>query len=1343
MRKALSTTLCAALAVSLLWAPAAAQAAPSPGTAPAPGAATPAPDRGQAKRPRHPDRVADPDRTLPGGWRASADLAVTTSGDETGFHVLVAPEKDAYTWRTVATLTEPGWLTDQWIGQFCVTGSGKRAVVVYAPRQFANKEDLYDRGGYTAIVDLASGKITKLGFGATLAYYNPGCGIGETVAVSRLEPAADATRTRVALVNAASGRVAAQFTAPGQVTSPIPVTGGVLASRGASLVRYDGKGTERLAARTRGTPFRLHPDAAGGVAFQTADSRDVRFHRFAADRVTDVGSAPVGTVKLRPGAGGRVFLAGPGATGRFPANLPGRWKRFDTSPSSQMSTTGALAIARASTGTEAAASDVAVPEVDNLADPVDLTAVTAGGRTVQFTVSPESDAGQRSAPLPQGGAPAGTPSARSGAAGRAATSSYDYSNVPYEPDRVCGVSRNDPQLQTYQPNYAQVEWAVDLAVRNMLPARAANWSNNGLPGYSPQTLYPSQPLATPISGDNQVPAQVLLGILAQESNLWQASWHAVDGTAGNPLTSAGYYGLDGANPDPLRIDWSKHDCGYGVGQVTTGMLLSDRGTSVDGVLITDLHQKAVSTDYAANIAASLRLLQSKWNQTYHAGIRANNGSPRYIENWWFAIWAYNTGFYPDAGGQAPWGVGWSNNPANPKYPADRQMFLTAPLQNKPYGNPPTYDQSGYDNARHPSDWSYPERVIGFAYESLRKKDWKTGSTRSTYQRAAIPSGVDIRTSQPDKLAFCAPWSIELGGNQCAPGTTNPNDLGDPAGPCTRPDLKCWWHAPKSWVDCATRCGTEVRTFTTVEPRPYYTSIYPEQCAVSGLPSGAKIIDDIDVTVKTGPNGCTPNYTKGGRFSLRFPGHQHLGNTVYPAKVDFHQIGAGFGGHFWFTHTLWDSSGNQPLKVTGTWNINPVNAWTRVFVHIPDHGAHTRQAKYKINLPNGQQRFRVVNQRQERNVWIEIGVFDFTGSGSPSIELSNFTATDHGRNLDIAWDAIAIQTLPGRPEHMVVSMGDSYASGEGTSDYDPASNMHGFDGQGSMGMNSCRRSPHAWGQILALSGAPGSFAQRKAAYDANLSYQMISCSGAKSHNLMRFGSLSPNGRTAVGQHWELPQLEQGYVDADTTLVLLAIGGNDARFGPVLAGCVIGAAPTSPCQDQILSGELTDEFGVKTPFTDDEPLRVEEEKLVKNVMFPAVQQIVDQIAVAAPNARILLMGYPRLTDGYEQGGPLGLAICPDGLSTAETTWLNSVGDLIAAEVLLKVAHPRLIKGDVRTAFSMHGACSPNPWINGLDLTPSGGGDVEPGMGMDSFHPNQSGQAMFALQARDRLAEHGVVW
>jgi hypothetical protein len=183
----------------------------------------------------------------------------------------------------------------------------------------------------------------------------------------------------------------------------------------------------------------------------------------------------------------------------------------------------------------------------------------------------------------------------------------------------------------------------------------------------------------------------MLGILAQESNLWQASGHVLSGEFGNPLVGD-FYGRGGG----WTINYAGADCGYGVGQVTDGM----RKGAGDAT-----KQRAIALDYESNIARSLQILAGKWNQTYSAGLIHDNGDPAYLENWVYAVWAYNTGFYANKGDGSPWGVGWFNNPANPIYPPNRGFF--------------NYDP--HDPA-HPADWPYEEKVIGWAAYSIATPD---------------------------------------------------------------------------------------------------------------------------------------------------------------------------------------------------------------------------------------------------------------------------------------------------------------------------------------------------------------------------------------------------------------------------------------------------------------------------------------------------------------------------------------------------------------------------------------------------------------------------------------------
>ncbi len=177
---------------------------------------------------------------------------------------------------------------------------------------------------------------------------------------------------------------------------------------------------------------------------------------------------------------------------------------------------------------------------------------------------------------------------------------------PVEEERTCSVPRNDPRNQAMQPKPRQVEWAADQAVRGALTVqRPANWKNLGMLAYSPQQLFP--PIR--LEGGGNVPAQILLGIAAQESNLWQSSRIAVPGATSSPLIG-NYYGrkIYDANPgDDWDIHWEGADCGYGVTQVTDGMRKAGHERPNETALPYQT-QRAVALDFAANVAAGLRIL---------------------------------------------------------------------------------------------------------------------------------------------------------------------------------------------------------------------------------------------------------------------------------------------------------------------------------------------------------------------------------------------------------------------------------------------------------------------------------------------------------------------------------------------------------------------------------------------------------------------------------------------------------------------------------------------------------------------------------------------------------------
>lgn len=929
----------------------------------------------------------------------------------------------------------------------------------------------------------------------------------------------------------------------------------------------------------------------------------------------------------------------------------------------------------------------------------------------------------------------------------AKTSAAGSPSDPVEAERTCAVPRNDIRKQAFQPTPRQVEWAVDQAVAGTLNkqvSRSDGWKGMGMSAYQPQSLFPLHLMYGDTNGvpdrvdDWHIPAQVLLGITAQESNMWQATRFAVPGVTANSLIG-NFYGVnyysDGQQMDPWAIDWAKSDCGYGITQATDGMRLADRG-----IELTTTQQDAIALDYTANIAAGANILVEKWNQTARAGLTVNDGHPKYLENWFFALWAYNSGFKEKgsdpAGGDAHWGVGFTNNPANPLWKYNRTPFLE-----KSDGS------DDYSHAAHPQDWPYQEKVMGWAARPLAAL-FSPGDTQPGYRPAWWSSNKDRTSAKPPIDLFCT-----MQDNNCDAGRIKDGDSNEPGqGACTldQPEnvnphwLHCWWNTSVQWKDCKARaqCGNAIHRFNDTYPEQPDGTSYPPVCGLSGLPAGTKVVENT-------PNGSTPagsaNRSCGATASAGTFGFQFANwNNTYPGKMDLHQIGAGNDNHFWFSHTR-NKENVQPgtndgtrLLITGTWTLGEPNiGWSRVLVHLPDHGAHTRQATYVVGGTDSTSPVRVVPQRARENRWMSLGVFRFTGT--PSVSLSTHSL-DGGGDEDVAWDSVAFQPLPGKPKHQIVAMGDSFSSGEGASNgddnYYPESNYR--DKNNSFTRNACHRSDKAWSRQAQLTGTYTSVGELADTQDPVMDYHLIACSGARTYNILRYPE---NG--------ELPQLDQGYLDQNTTFVPISIGGNDSRFSDVIQECLI-AIGNGSCEsgkfdsrDEKIDRD-TDGDGRTNTERDKHlqglPMVKAVPALISEVVREDIVNVLQRIHAKAPNAKVLLMGYPNLISDDAsclRVGPLTI-----GMSKASNDWLDLLAKHLAAEMATAAKMARDDGIDARFAdptpnFKGKGVCGSPENIHGIVKTLTKSDDPvkdwpllrDYGLSAQSFHPKISGARLYA--------------
>jgi hypothetical protein len=832
----------------------------------------------------------------------------------------------------------------------------------------------------------------------------------------------------------------------------------------------------------------------------------------------------------------------------------------------------------------------------------------------------------------------------------------------------------------------------------------------------------------------------------QESNLWQASRYTAPGNTGNPLIG-NFYG----NQEPYEygpsnvwnIDWSHADCGYGVGQITDGMRIAghDGGTALPYA-----QQRAIALDYTANIAMAVRMLGQKWNQLSALGITINDGSTSSIENWFATVWAYNTGLQPAPGKYGnttncspgpsctstagTWGLGWSNNPINPAYPLSRLGFLA---------------NNSASDAAHPQEWPYPEKVMGFAAWGLTvvETQWTDVGARTYPTRVVSSYSLSWWTTDSNRLSVRPPrWAFcDTSVNGCNHTLSSP---------CTVTNLLCFWHGNVTWKDCDDdECGFGNERFSSagypheddsmsnpvLDPMTRQSSFLPN---CSAPPVAMLVVDDTphvdarnSAAEQTGDECIQQART--GSFQFSFGAADTNGS--YPAKVDLHQQGGGFNGHFYFAHT--QDPTNALRKATGTWSLGQAltNQWTRVWIHLPAYAAWTDSAGYTINYAPGESVTRYLPQRRYANEWVPIGVFQI--NGIPTVSLSN-----SGKfNLeidDVAWDAVGFQTLAGKPDDFVVVLGDSFTSGEGAGSYDAYSD---HDGKTEGRRNGCHVSNNSWIRKTTLPGDAHTIGDRADSAAASLDFHFLACSGAESEHLLPFVGLTAPPMNAEyqdghdGTNQQLSQMDRGYLDENTTLVALSIGGNDMRFSKILMACVQRSIYSSlPCNTGLfLEGDGLEDIGTATT------------RRLDYELPETLETVLDAIQDRAPSAVIVLMGYPKL---FESG-----TSCVQ-IDPSNQAWINQLSEDLtsvmsnSAAIMDSPSGQRVLFADPQPFFTCHNLCTiPSSALNGLVFTqtpgdkplidfPVAGPNFGVGVSQESVHPNTIGTGYYSEALEDVL-------
>src|SRR5205085_12471341 len=123
----------------------------------------------------------------------------------------------------------------------------------------------------------------------------------------------------------------------------------------------------------------------------------------------------------------------------------------------------------------------------------------------------------------------------------------------------------------------------------------------------------------------------------------------------------------------------------------------------------------------------------------------------------------------------------------------------------------------------------------------------------------------------------------------------------------------------------------------------------------------------------------------------------------------------------------------------------------------------------------------------------------------------------------------------------------------------------------------------------------------------------------------------------------------------------------------------------------------------PFDDCDAAVDTAEQKASTELPPKLAATYDAVRAKAPNATIVVVGYPRIFRPNQS--------CNTFFSVNDVTRLNEAADLLDQLIRVEAHAKDLAYIGAIPAFIGHGACDSVEWINGLGTTNSGGNSYHP--------------------------------
>ena len=228
--------------------------------------------------------------------------------------------------------------------------------------------------------------------------------------------------------------------------------------------------------------------------------------------------------------------------------------------------------------------------------------------------------------------------------------------------------------------------------------------------------------------------------------------------------------------------------------------------------------------------------------------------------------------------------------------------------------------------------------------------------------------------------------------------------------------------------------------------------------------------------------------------------------------------------------------------------------------------------------------------------------------------------------------LTTQALPQNgPLKRIVALGDSYSSGEGNPPFDIDTVQPG---------DTCHRSPQAWPNLVGVTAS-------------------LACSGATLIDLSE-GQM----QGAPDNTGQIARLAALNATAPVDDVTITIGGNDLGFSQILTDCV-----EQHCLRQLSKSEAKAQSVANTLATK---------------FLPAIR-------TAAPNASILVVGYPQLLPNSHAD----VHDCP-WLTSRNLSVMNRLESDFNSDLQRAAQQSNVTFVSTASALSGHELCTSSPWI-----------------------------------------------